>query len=310
MTDFLQFLNHADASTLKQVAGVNQALAEHIIAARPFLKAEDCLKVKGMGRALYARLQAFAEAQADVSENRSMPPATKEAASLVVAKDPIEGENAREDGFFQRFGRAFSIFLKSLVRLVMLLLLFAVIGAGFYYGLPYVDRTFMQPLARNSAQINQLENEIAQLQTQVADLNSRVGALEDSTEALGASIQKLEDMQNTLEKQIQGNQDAALVELKHEVMFSRALDTLARARLYLAQSNFGAAKADIQSARDLLAELNTEKPDAAVEQAMQRLEFALGNLPQFPVVAAGDLEIAWQILMMGEAVNQAPAPAP
>jgi hypothetical protein len=27
----------------------------------------------------------------------------------------------------------------------------------------------------------------------------------------------------------------------------------------------------------------------------------LGNLPAFPVVAAGDLEIAWQILVSGEA---------
>jgi len=27
----------------------------------------------------------------------------------------------------------------------------------------------------------------------------------------------------------------------------------------------------------------------------------MGNLPAFPVVAAGDLEIAWQILVSGEA---------
>ena len=92
-----------------------------------------------------------------------------------------------------------------------------------------------------------------------------------------------------------------LLELKHEVMLTRALDILARARLYLAQSNFGLAKADVQSARDLLVELNSETSDRILAQAIARLDLALGNLPEFPVVASGDLEIAWQILVSGEA---------
>ena len=84
-------------------------------------------------------------------------------------------------------------------------------------------------------------------------------------------------------------------------MFTRALDVLARARLYLAQSNFGLAKADVQTARDLLAELNAEKKDEVLTKAIERIDLALGNLPDFPVVASGDLEIAWQILVSGNA---------
>jgi hypothetical protein len=84
---------------------------------------------------------------------------------------------------------------------------------------------------------------------------------------------------------------------------------LGRARLYLAQSNFGLAREDVNSARDLLVTLQTETKDEARGQAIARLDLALGNLPAFPVVAAGDLEIAWQILMSGE-VPATATPAP
>jgi hypothetical protein len=97
--------------------------------------------------------------------------------------------------------------------------------------------------------------------------------------------------------------------LKHEVMFTRSLDMLGRARLYLAQSNFGLARQDVSSARDLLAALQAETEDEARGQAIARLDLALGNLPAFPVVAAGDLEIAWQILISGDApVTATPEP--
>ncbi len=67
--------------------------------------------------------------------------------------------------------------------------------------------------------------------------------------------------------------------MKHEVMFTRALDMLGRARLYLAQSNFGLAREDVKSARELLGTLQTETDDKALDQAIERLDMALGNLP-------------------------------
>jgi hypothetical protein len=79
--------------------------------------------------------------------------------------------------------------------------------------------------------------------------------------------------------------------------------------LYLSQSNFGLAKEDVQSARDLLAELQTGSNDEVLAQAVTRLDLALSNLPAFPVVASGDLEIAWQILMTGK-VMVTPTPTP
>lgn len=302
MSDFLTFLNTTDLDTLSQTQGVTNSLAENLIAARPFNSVDECLKVKGMGKTLLARLQSAAEAQGNESENKAMIPVEEEAPPAYIEKHQPAQENFKEqDSFLSRLGRAFVNFLRALLRLIVLVIFIGGIAALLYYGLPYINRTFIAPVERNTAQIKKLETEISALKTQLDDMNVRVETLEKSVEAYSLSIQKLEGMQAEIETQLQTNNDKVLLALKHEVMMTRALDTLARARLYLAQSNFGLAKIDVQSTRDLLTELQDEADDDLLLQVISRLDLALGNLPDFPVVASGDLEIAWQILMSGEA---------
>jgi hypothetical protein len=315
MSNFLDFLNTADLNTLTQVSGVNRQLAGNLIAARPFDQVDDALNVKGMGKATLARLQSFAEGQGNESENSALIPVQEEAMPAPVEKTPPAQDEVKEgDSFLKRLWRAFVAFLRALIRLIMLVILFTAVGAMFYYGLPYIRETFIAPVEKNTAQIQELETDIESLQTQLDEINTRVGALEDSVEAHSASIEKLEAMQATLETQLQENNDAVLLELKQEVMFARALDVLARGRLYLAQSNFGLAKLDVQTARDLLEELQAEKDDEVLAKAIERLDLSLGNLPDFPVIASGDLEIAWQILISGNApaatATVTPTPAP
>ncbi len=211
-----------------------------------------------------------------------------------------------------RLGRAFLSFIRALFRLIALALVIGGIGALLYYGLPFINQKVIVPIQENRSQINKLATEVNTLQTQLAvevdtlqtrldETNNRVDAVEKSIEAQTASLIKLDEIQATLESEIQTSQDKTLLELKHEVMLTRALDMLGRARLYLAQSNFGLAREDVKSARDLLIALHAETKDKVLELAIARLDLALENLPAFPVVAAGDLEIAWQILMSGEA---------
>lgn len=317
MSDFLHFLNNADLKTLTQVSGVNRQLAGNLIAARPFDTADDCLNVKGMGKATLARLESFAAELDQPAENSAMVPVEKEAMPAPVEKNQsAQDSDAGQDSFLKRLGRAFLYFMRALIRLILLALLFVAVGAMFYFGLPYIQNTFIAPVEENTAQIQRMEAEIADLQTQLDEMNGRVTTLEDSIEAHTASIEKLTEMQASLDEQLQDTNDTLLLELKHEAMFTRALDTLARARLYLAQSNFGLAKTDVQTARDLLFELENETDDAILSQAIARLDMALGNLPDFPVVASGDLEIAWQILISGNApaptatTTSTPTPAP
>ncbi|MDP1546959.1 MAG: helix-hairpin-helix domain-containing protein [Anaerolineales bacterium] len=310
MSNFLTFLNTANVDTLTKVPGVGRSVAENLIAARPFESAEDALNVKGMGRSLLAKLELYAEVQGNESENRDMVLFEEEALPAPVEKSrPAQEPVEEKESFLSRMGRAFVNFLRALLKLVLIAALIVLIGSGLYYGLPYIQRTFIAPMEQNTSQIREMEAEVASLQTQLNEMNLRVGEIESSVETHTISIQQLEAMQAALDTQLQKNNDVFLLDLKHEVMFTRVLDILARARLYLAQSNFGLAKSDVQTARDLLVELQSEERDAALAQAVTRLDLALGNLPDFPVVASGDLEIAWQILISGD-VPPTPTPIP
>jgi hypothetical protein len=78
------------------------------------------------------------------------------------------------------------------------------------------------------------------------------------------------------------------------------MELLSRSRLYMYQSNFGLAKQDAQSAHDLIATIRSEAPDtlsAELDAVLLRLDLALTNLPDFPVTASNDLDIAWQLLL-------------
>lgn len=314
MTDFLEFLNTADTQTLTKIPGVTRAIAENIVAARPFDFVEDCAKVNGVGKNLLGKMQTFFEAELNESRNSAMIPVEQEAMTAPPETgQPAQESNEEKPSFLTRLGRALGNFLRALLRLVVIILVIGGIGAGLYYGLPYLNKTFIAPVERNTARVNELEDDVAVLQTQLNEVNARMDTIETSVALHTASLEKLEEIQAALESALGQKNDEFLLELKHEVMTTRALDMLGRARLYLAQSNFGLAKEDVQAARDLLAVLQTETNDDFLAQVVDRLDLALGNLPAFPVVASGDLEIAWQLLMTGMPVNTVtatPSPAP
>jgi len=310
MSDFLNYLNTADLNTLTKTPGITHPIAESIIAARPFDSVDDCINVHGMEKNLLTQMQSAFEAGENAPESRAMIQVDEEAAPAPLERSQPPKKSAKAgDSFFSRLGRALLVFIRALFRLIAIALVIGGIGAGFYYGLPYINQKVIVPIEKNSVQIDKLTSEVEALQTQFDETNSRVDALEKSIEAHSASLTKLDEIQATLESEIQNSQSETLLQLKQEVMFTRALDMLGRARLYLAQSNFGLAREDVNSARDLLAALQAETKDEARGQAIARLDLALGNLPAFPVVAAGDLEIAWQILMSGE-VPATATPAP
>lgn len=317
MNDFLDFLNTADADTLTRIPGINHSLAENLIAARPFDFVEDCLKVRGMGKNLLAHAQSDFERLKLEEGNSALIPVEQEV--MPIQRDQFMEETTSESkpSFGSRLGQAFRDFLRAVLKLILFVMLIAGVGAAIYYGAPLLNNRFIAPVEQNAERVSELESQVADLQTQITEMknqlteiNSHIEGVEQSVEAHTVSIEKLEAMQITLEKQIKENNDESLLALKNEVMLTRIIDILARARLYLAQSNFGLAKEDVQSAHDLLVELQADSDDEALAQATQRLELTLGNLPGFPVVASGDLEIAWQILVTGEAITITATPEP
>ena len=308
MSDFLNYLNTAELNALTKIPGITRPLAGSIIAARPFDTVDDCLKVRGMGKNLLSRMEAAYAAEESAAPVESQPE-EESRAMVTVENSPIEKsqpaqEEAKEEkpSFLARLWKAFVNFLMALLRLILTIAFIAAIGAAVYFGLPYLNEKLIVPVEKNTANIHDLESQVKDLQLQLDAINLRVGAIEKTIESQSASIAKLEEMQAALEKEITTQNNSVMIALKREIMFTRTVETLSRARLYLAQSNFGFAKQDVQSARELLAALKTDAPEyqiSALDSILTRLDLALGNLPAFPVIAANDVEIAWELMMLG-----------
>lgn len=232
--------------------------------------------------------------------------------------------------FWSRLGRAFV----NLLRLVVILAILGGIAAGLYYGMPYLYEKFILPVEANSAQIKEIEDkqaadmallgeQVTALQSRldkvenrqtvnaqtIAELQGQVEAIETAIASHTKTLKQLEDMQAALDALAMASveqqalligKETALAELQRQVVFSRAIELLSRARLYLSQSNFGLARQDIQASRDLLAGLQSEDPErqsVVLQEALWRLDLALANLPGFPVIAVDDVDIAWQLLV-------------
>ncbi len=301
MTDLLNFLNTADLDTLTKIPGITPVIAGNIVGARPFDSVDDCLKVRGMGKSLLARVQSIAEAQENDSESRAMIQVKEDAPPAYIEKSrPAQESAEKQPSFLSRLGRAFVNFIRALFRLIALALVIGGIGAGLYYGLPFLNDKLIVPVERNTARIAELSQQIASLQTQIDEMTMRVDALDTTIATHTAMLAQLEEMQLSLESQFNNGNEKLALELKREIKITRVIEFLSRARLYLSQSNFGLAKEDVKSARDLLAEVQAENPEYKTDglnQVMARLDLALGNLPAFPVIAVGDVDIALQLLM-------------
>ncbi|MBV6394846.1 MAG: hypothetical protein HFACDABA_00416 [Anaerolineales bacterium] len=308
MDAFLAFLNSADAARLTQTPGVTPTLAEGIIAARPFESAADCLKVRGMGKTLLARLEA--EAGETTGKNEALQPVEEQAAPIVTAPAGAdESAASNRPSFGARTGALLISLFRGLVRLLALVIIVGALAALVYYGLPILRNYLIAPIEQNRAEIVQLKVDLetlraqaAGLQTQQAETGGRAQALEQSVAAHGESLAKLAEMQAALEADMSAGDAKLSASLAREIALTRTIEYLSRARLYLSQSNFGLAREDVQSARDLLAATQAENPDfkaEAISQVLLRLDLALGNLPAFPVVAVSDVDIALQLLMSG-----------
>jgi len=208
-------------------------------------------------------------------------------------------------------------FFDFLFRLLMTLIIVSAVAIGLYYLLPRLYQNYIMPLQENTAQLQDLhdqqlqsEQSIAELQTRLSDLEAeqtrhaetltdldkRLSDMEAEISARTQSLEALEQMQAALQSQ----SDETNIELDRQINLLKGMELLSRGRLYMYQSNFGLARQDVQSARDLLAIVRADAPESLVDDlnaVILRLELTLANLPNFPVAASDDLDIAWQILL-------------
>lgn len=241
------------------------------------------------------------------------------------------------------FAAGLKIFLRALVRVLVILLVAALIGAGIYLGFRYVYPRYLQPVSQHTRQIEDLGARLGTQSSQSADqftrMEERISLLESQhaadTESLGSMESRLSSAEKTLANQqalvnqldalqgqvskISGALDdqtaltqTRLTQVSHQVRILQMMQYFTRGRLYLIQNNLGLAREDIQSARDLLAEMQSTLPaeqQSAAVFAVQQIDLALGNLPAYPVLAAGQLDVVWELLLMDLPSAAAPASA-
>lgn len=257
----------------------------------------------------------------------------------------MDNDENTTPSFWPRLGRA----LVRILRVLLVLIVIAGIAAGVYYATPYLYNQFILPVETNTSRLNEFESKqaadsnqisaqmadlktrLAELETRqtnaaqtIAEVQGRVEALETAVDTHTQTLKQLEIMQanldtlnaaSALHESMLVGKNSPLADLQRQVMLSRTIELLSRSRLYLSQSNFGLAKGDVQAAQYLLVALKTEIPEekaAALQSVITRLDLALGNLPDFPVVAVDDVDIAWQLLVNGlpEQPPETPTPIP
>ena len=202
--------------------------------------------------------------------------------------------------------------LGRLTKVVLSLALLGGLAYGAYLLWPTVDERFFQPVSDNSADIDTLASRIDGLEVRIAELESRtetilassdtataedtelLGRLDDLAAAIDAQTARLEGLEETAFGLAETDEIAAAT-LERELTVLKAMELMSRARLSLYQANYGLAREDVVAAREVLA--NLEVADETVAGAIDRLDVTITALPDRPVAAAADLDIAWQLIL-------------
>lgn len=157
--------------------------------------------------------------------------------------------------------------------------------------------TDVETIAELTARLEIAETEMQDQSTQITDLEKLAAELD----TLQTSFDDLQTRLTQLEEDLSANATPN-AELTRQIQLVKAMQMLMRARLDLLQNDFGRAKANILNARDLVAALaseDTPEQNQILTVWVSRLNSAAKNLPDSPILAENDLEVAWQLLATG-----------
>lgn len=126
------------------------------------------------------------------------------------------------------------------------------------------------------------------------DINESNGRIDD----LGGEFDSLRSEADRLQSDFAETAVAStdFASLQQTLALFQAWEQIARARLFLSESNIGLAADDVEQAirlMDLLIAASAEEDAAALELVQARLDLALNSLPDAPETAVRDLENAW-----------------
>lgn len=290
MKDFLDFLNTASLEELTSAPEISGSLAEKIIAARPLVTPEDALKIKGVTQTRLDALKVHLE-----------------------TPDVVEVTSVSEEGPVAEPAKKRTSVAGIILRILIAILILGAIFALVYYGVPWFKQKVLDPLQSNTERVSELTSQqatdIELLTTELTALQERITTLETRADGVDQSIQshtealaKLDELQAALQASLSDHKAQISSQVAEQLALTRAIELLSRCRLYLSQNNYGLARADAQTARELLfGLLSTISADqsGALRIVIQRLDLALSNMETYPVIAVYDLDTAWRLLVDG-----------
>lgn len=208
--------NEADVETLMSLPGVGRALAERIIAARPFRDAQDMLRVSGLGSSKLSAIEpnlTFSSAapgakvqealerarQAGRSAAQSVGSGWQQLLERVERAAEPKSPGAREP--FSRSETAWLVLGTGVLSAIAAVLLTLAILAG-------LNGTLRIGRARS---IRQLENQVADLQITLEDLSARLETVDRrlrAVEGLNERLASVEEGFDTLHGDVQAALEA------------------------------------------------------------------------------------------------------
>ena len=222
-------------------------------------------------------------------------------------------------------------FLRRLLRLLVLLVVVGGLAAAAYLIWPTINSRYIQPVETTAADLSTVQGRLGDIDTRLEGLESATTELDTSAAASEARLdgaeagqvlvmERLDDLEDQIERQtlrianldelastLGSDQELANSIAAQQVEVTRAAERMSRARLFLYQANYGLAATDLRAARETLSSIDVGA-DSEYSEVIERLDRAIANLPEFPVSAAGDLDIAWEALLAGQE-GEGPAPA-
>ncbi|KPL75362.1 hypothetical protein [Bellilinea caldifistulae] len=186
------------------------------------------------------------------------------------------------------------------------------------------NEQFSQRLERLQQQVTDMGNQIILLQDESAGLKSDVELIQSTQQAYPLQLKRLDDLEKKLAEVrkistealqlAQENQQTLangdfLNEVEYQLTVLKSALLIQRARVYLSQANLGLARDEIRAARLLLVELQqtaSEEQKAELAAWIGRLDSALVNLPDRPVMAASDLQAAENLILLPPLLEETP----
>lgn len=145
----------------------------------------------------------------------------------------------------------------------------------------------------------ELETGLAGLQTDLAEVNTTLQRLERRSLQSQSELAALQQGLTATPAPTELAGVPALEAVQRDLQVLRAMERLTRARLYLLANNPGLALEQVNAAAEILAALDsglTEAQATTLAAIQARLDLARLSLVNTPLVAAEDLEAAWQLL--------------